>query len=60
MLQSEALEIIKSPNNIEVLYKNRPVWLESVTENTVRVKDLKSGNIMDVPVSELKETGIIK
>ncbi|SKA97986.1 small acid-soluble spore protein H (minor) [Caloramator quimbayensis] len=60
MLLNRAKEIINSPYNIEVVYNNKPVWLESVNENSVKVKDLSSGNIMDVPASQLKETDIIK
>lgn len=60
MLRDRALEIIESPNNIEVLYNNKSVWLESVNKNAVKIKDLSSGNVMEVPASELKESGIIK
>ncbi|MCX7884221.1 MAG: H-type small acid-soluble spore protein [Caloramator sp.] len=60
MLKDRALEIIKSSNNIEVLYNNKPVWIESIKGNTVKVKDLNNNNIIEVPASQLQETGIVK
>ncbi|QCX33131.1 small, acid-soluble spore protein, H family [Caloramator sp. E03] len=60
MLTRRALEIMQSPNNIEVLYKSKPVWLENVEGSNVKVKDLTNNSILEVPVSELQETGIIK
>lgn len=60
MLTKRALEIMQSPNNIEVLYKSKPVWLENVEGNSVKVKDLTNNSILEVPASELQETGIIK
>lgn len=58
MLPNRAIEIINSPNNIEVLYENKPVWLQSVSGDKVKVKDLNTDKIMEVPASQLIETGI--
>lgn len=62
MLIDRAQEILNSQNNIEVLYKNKSVWLEKVNNdrNTVSIKDLSSNMHIEVPVSELVETGIVK
>jgi small acid-soluble spore protein H (minor) len=52
-------EILKSPDNIEVLYNNNPVWIDDIDEDkkTVSVRFLNSDETLEVPVNELEETG---
>ncbi|HOC08373.1 MAG: H-type small acid-soluble spore protein [Clostridiales bacterium] len=59
MQAKRASEIINSPDTIEVLYNNTPVWINSVDENkqVAGIKLLETGSVLQVPVSELRETG---
>jgi small acid-soluble spore protein H (minor) len=52
-------EILKSPDNIEVLYNNNPVWIDDIDEDkkTASVRFLNSDETLEVPVNELEETG---
>jgi small acid-soluble spore protein H (minor) len=53
-----AEEIIASPEKIEVLYNENPVWLEDIVNNEkAYVTVLGSCKTMEVPVSDLVETG---
>lgn len=56
MERRRAEEILKSPENIYVTYKNIPVWIDAVAEDDMaRIRDLNSDLAMEVPVSELTE-----
>lgn len=56
MKRQRAEEILNSPRNINVTYKNIPVWIDEVAEDdTVRIRDLNSDLSMEVPVAELTE-----
>lgn len=57
MLTGRAVEIINSIGVINVIYNNNPVWIEAVERenNKVRVKDLKTNEVIEVEVSELFE-----
>ena len=56
-----AEEIIASPDKIEVLYRENPVWLEDImNDEKVYVTVLGSCKAMDVPVSDLVETGTVE
>jgi small acid-soluble spore protein H (minor) len=59
MRAERASEILKSPDTIEVLYNNTPVWIDSVDENsrTAGIRLLETGSSLQVPVDELKEAG---
>ncbi len=58
MERQRAGEILNSPQNIYVTYKNVPIWIDEVTENDMaRVRDLNSDLVMEVPVAELTEIG---
>lgn len=52
-------EILKSPDNLEVLYNNNPVWIDDIDEDkkTASVRFLNSDETLEVPVNELEETG---
>ncbi|MBA1336447.1 MAG: hypothetical protein HPY66_2882 [Firmicutes bacterium] len=52
-------EILKSPDSIEVLYNNIPVWIDDVDEarKTASVRLLTSDEKIDVPINSLIETG---
>lgn len=61
-MQSKRVEeIINSPESIEVLYKDNPIWIEKFNsgESTAHVKVLGSTKQMDVPVDDLVETGLV-
>ncbi len=62
MQVKRAEEIIRSLSEIEVLYQNNAVWLENVNaeKSTAYVKMLNEGNLMEVPVAQLHETGVVK
>lgn len=56
MERDRAQEILNSPENIYVTYRNIPVWIDEVEEDeTARIRDLNSNSVMDVPVAELTE-----
>ena len=59
MQAKRASEILNSPDTIEVLYNNSPVWIDSIDESkqVAGIRLLKTGSVLQVPVSELKETG---
>ncbi|MBC2581126.1 H-type small acid-soluble spore protein [Clostridium sp. DJ247] len=50
-------EIFNSFGTVNVLYKNSPIWIESIQEasGTANVKDLQTGQLYHVPASELYE-----
>ncbi|CAH2215170.1 H-type small acid-soluble spore protein [Tepidibacter aestuarii] len=62
MILSRATEILQSNGNVEVLYKNEPVWLENIDSRTetVYVKSLNNDKRMVVPIVELTENENIK
>lgn len=57
MKLERAKEIFDSYGVIEVSYKSKPIWIESIylEENTAQVKVLSSNEVLEVPVGELKE-----
>ena len=54
-----AAEILSSPNTVEVVYNNMPVWIDSVDEgrHTASIRLMETGNRIEVPVDELSESG---
>ncbi|MBS4540026.1 H-type small acid-soluble spore protein [Clostridium sp. D2Q-11] len=58
MDKKRAKEIIHSPQDVEVLYNNFPVWLQKVMdkEDLVQVEDMINNKIMQVPSKDLKES----
>lgn len=52
-----AEEIISSKGVIEVTYKNSPVWIESIINDstTAHVKLLSNNQTMDIPIEDLTE-----
>ena len=51
-------EIITSPQKIEVMYGDKPVWLEEImNEDSVYITVLGGCRTLEVPASELYETG---
>ncbi len=57
MKRERAEEILHSPENIYVTYQNVPVWIDEVSEDEAKIRDLNSDLVMDVPVAELIEIG---
>lgn len=57
MLAERAVEIINSLGVINVIYNNKPVWIEDIERenNKVYVKDLKTNQVIEVEVSDLVE-----
>jgi H-type small acid-soluble spore protein len=60
MLTNRAAEIISASSNIEVLYDQKPVWIETVNKETgtATVVVLGSKEKLEVPVRDLQETGV--
>lgn len=54
-----AHEIMISPDKITVLYKDHPVWIEHVDNNsqTAQVRTLDTRKVMGVYVEDLIDTG---
>lgn len=54
---SRAEEIMQSLGVINVTYKDNAIWIEDVQKasNTAHVKDLKTYEIKEVSLNELKE-----
>jgi len=54
-----AAEILSSPNTVEVVYNNMPVWIDNVDESrhTASIRLMETGNRIEVPVDELSESG---
>jgi small acid-soluble spore protein H (minor) len=52
-----ATEIIESLGVIGVNYKGDPVWLENINQqsNTVKVKDIKKDEELNVDIRDLEE-----
>lgn len=59
MIMDRAVEIMTSRKNQNVLYANRPVWIESVDRNkrTAVVRILDTNQVEEVLVSSLTDTG---
>ncbi len=59
MRAQRAAEIVKSPHNIEVVYNNTPIWIDSVDEvrETASVRLIETNSCIEVSVNELNETG---
>jgi H-type small acid-soluble spore protein len=62
MQSNRAEQILKAQEKIEVLYKNSPIWIEKLnkTQNTAQVTVLGSSSMMEVPVEDLVETGLVQ
>jgi small acid-soluble spore protein H (minor) len=54
-----AYQIIKSPDCIEVMYNNNPVWIDYIdrSKDMAAVRLLDSNERLEVPVGQLEETG---
>ena len=52
-----AEDIYNSLGVINVSYKNRNIWIEDIQKesSTAHIKDLKTGELGEVPIAELKE-----
>lgn len=59
MIIDRAIEIMTSTKNINVLYANKPVWIESVDKDTrtAVVRFLGTNQVEKVPVVSLTDTG---
>lgn len=59
MIMGRAIEIMTSRKNHNVLYANKPVWIESVDRDkrTAIVKVLDTDQVEEVLVSSLTDTG---
>lgn len=59
MHSDKADRILNGDANIKVAYKDKMVWLENVNEssNEAVVKVIGSGQVMNVPLNELKNLG---
>lgn len=57
MLRKRAEEIINSKGIINVTYKNNPVWLEQINDESesANVKIINSNKHLEVPISDLNE-----
>ncbi len=51
----KAQQIVESLGVIEVLHNGSPVWIENLDGDRAEVRYLETGEIMQVPVSELVE-----
>lgn len=58
MESSRAREIYNSLGVIEVTYQGKPVWIESLADDTAVIEDLLNGQQLEVPVSSLEEVKI--
>jgi H-type small acid-soluble spore protein len=58
---TRANEILNSSDNIEVLYKDSPIWIENINKEkgTVNVKMLSTNQQLEVNPEYLVETGKI-
>ena len=55
-----AKQIIQSKDNIQVLYRGAPVWIENIKDNnTAEVTTLDRKNRIDVPIYLLIENNTI-
>lgn len=52
-------EIINSPENIQVLYKSHPIWIDGLDtgEQLAKIKIIESKEKKYVPVEDLVDTG---
>lgn len=51
----KAQQIVESLGVIEVLHNGSPVWIENLDGGEAEVRYLETGEIVQVPVSELVE-----
>lgn len=60
MQTNRAAEIIASSHNIEVVHGEKSVWIKSVDKiaNSAQVVVLGSKEELEVPITELAETGV--
>lgn len=58
MDMKRAQEILKSPNNIDVLYNSELVWLGKISDDSEKIDviNLKSKKRMNVALGDLEET----
>lgn len=56
MDNKRAREIINSLGVIEVLYQERPVWIEDLDGSRAQVRYLDARGSFEVPVGELQES----
>lgn len=55
--KQRAEEIMRAPAKIEVVHNGQPVWLEGVNSASANVTIMGTSRTMDVPLTELVETG---
>lgn len=51
-------EIFESEGVINIIYKNNPVWLESITvdnNNDIQVRNLKTNKLIIADINDLEE-----
>lgn len=56
----KAQQIVESLGVVEVLYNGAPVWIENLEGKDAEVRYLETGQIIQVPVSELVEGGSVE
>ncbi|HBV98277.1 MAG TPA: H-type small acid-soluble spore protein [Desulfotomaculum sp.] len=50
-----AREIFESPQVIQVKYRGRPVWIESIDQDTHTARVSVEKEVMTIPIGELRE-----
>jgi H-type small acid-soluble spore protein len=55
MDKQRAVEIMNSPEKIEVHCQGQPVWIEGIEEDTANVTVMGTCRTMNVPFADLKE-----
>ncbi len=55
---NRAKQILNSSSNIEVLYNNKPIWIENLDEahKIAKIKILENKININVPIIDLTET----
>lgn len=57
LIEKRAREIVNSPGFIDVILDDKPIWIESISNNgeTANVKDLETNEMREVLLSRLQE-----
>jgi len=56
----KAQQIVESLGVVEVLHNGTPVWIENLEGENAEVRYLETGEVIQVPVSELVEGGSVE
>ena len=56
----KAQQIVESLGVVEVLHNGTPVWIENLERENAEVRYLETGEVIQVPVSELVEGGSVE